>query len=335
MLILLCIMKCLAMSKLSSSAATLLVTGAMGFVGSALCKRLHSDGIKIRGAVRSLSMGQDSFETIEVGEISLETDWSQALKDVELVVHLAGRVHVMRDMAPDPLAEFRSVNIDGTVKLARQAAAAGVRRFVFLSSIKVNGEFTENGLAFSPYDEPAPEDPYGFSKYEAEQQLQKIAADTGMEVVIIRAPLVYGPGVKANFESMMRWLSRGIPLPLAAVTENRRSLVALDNLVDLISKCLSHPAAANQVFLVSDGEDLSTAELLNRAGVALGRHARLFYLPPKLLKLGATLVKNPGIYQRLCGSLQLDITKTRQLLCWSPPITVDEGLRIAAEGLRI
>ena len=316
MLILLCIMKCLAMSKLSSSAATLLVTGAMGFVGSALCKRLHSDGLKIRGAVRSLSMGQDSFETIEVGEISLETDWSQALKDVELVVHLAGRVHVMRDMA-------------------RQAAAAGVRRFVFLSSIKVNGEFTENGLAFSPYDEPAPEDPYGFSKYEAEQQLQKIAADTGMEVVIIRAPLVYGPGVKANFESMMRWLSRGIPLPLAAVTENRRSLVALDNLVDLISKCLSHPAAANQVFLVSDGEDLSTAELLNRAGVALGRHARLFYLPPKLLKLGATLVKNPGIYQRLCGSLQLDITKTRQLLCWSPPITVDEGLRIAAEGLRI
>lgn len=172
------------------------------------------------------------------------------------------------------------------------------------------------------------------SKHEAEQALRQIAADTGMEVVIIRPPLVYGPGVKANFESMMRWLARRVPLPLAAVTQNRRSLVALDNLVDLIMVCLSHPAAANHTFLVSDGEDLSTAELLKRMGAAIGHPARLFYVPPSMLKLGAQVVKKPGIYQRLCGSLQLDITKTRQLLGWTPPVSVEEGLRRAAERVR-
>lgn len=250
------------------------------------------------------------------------------------VVHLAARVHVMNDKSPDPLAEFRRVNVEGTAALARQAAAAGVRRFVFLSSVKVNGEFTEAVQPFTADDEPAPEDPYGVSKYEAEKLLQKIAAETGMEVVIIRSPLVYGPGVKANFESMMRWLARGVPLPLAAVTENRRSLLALDNLVDLIVTCLNHPAAANQTFLVSDGEDLSTAELLKRMGAAMGQTVRLFYMPPALLRLGATVLNKPGIYQRLCGSLRLDITKTKHVLEWSPPVTVDEGLRRAAEGFR-
>jgi nucleoside-diphosphate-sugar epimerase len=251
-----------------------------------------------------------------------------------VLVHLAARVHVMQDAFADPLTEFRKVNVAGTENLARQAAKAGVKRFVFLSSIKVNGEFTEAGQPFTADDVPAPEDPYGISKHEAERLLLQIAAETGMEVVIIRPPLVYGPCVKANFESMMRWLARGVPLPLAAVTQNRRSLLALDNLVDLIVTCLHHPAAANQTFLVSDGEDLSTAQLLKRMGSAMGRPARLFHMPPALMKLGATLLNKRAIYQRLCGSLQLDIAKTRQLLGWTPPVSVDQGLRRAAEGFR-
>jgi len=313
---------------------TVLVTGANGFVGSALCERLRKDTVSVRGAARYWMSQSGNSADIVIGSISSETDWVAALRNVSYVVHLAARVHVMNDKSPDPLAEFRRVNVEGTANLARQAAASGVKRFVFLSTIKVNGEFTEAGKPFTADDAPAPEDPYGISKHEAEQLLRQIAADTGMEVVIIRPPLVYGPGVKANFESMMRWLARGVPLPLAAVTENRRSLVALDNLVDLIVTCLIHPAAANQTFLVSDGEDLSTADLLKRMGVALGHPARLFYMPPALLKLGAIVVRKPGIYQRLCGSLQLDIAKTRQLLGWTPPVSVDEGLRRAAEGFR-
>lgn len=313
---------------------TTLVTGANGFVGSALCARLRRDGVFVRGAVRSLSSQPEDVDTVAIGSLSSVTDWTAALGNVEQVVHLAARVHVMNDKSSDPLAEFRRVNIEGTAALARQAAVAGVRRFVFLSSVKVNGEFTEAGHPFSADDAPAPEDSYGVSKYKAEQLLRQIAAETGMEVVIIRPPLVYGPGVRANFESMMRWLARGVPLPLAAVTENRRSLVSLDNLVDLIVKCLSHPAAANETFLVSDGEDLSAAQLLKRMGAAMGKPARLFYMPPTLLRLGATVFNKLGIYQRLCGSLQLDIAKTRQLLGWTPPVSVDEGLRRAAEGFR-
>jgi nucleoside-diphosphate-sugar epimerase len=313
---------------------TTLVTGSNGFVGSALCARLRKDGLSTRGAVRSLNSKPDVAEIVANGSLSSDTDWMEALSKVEQVVHLAARVHVMNDKSSDPLAEFRRVNVEGTANLARQAAAAGVRRFVFLSSIKVNGEFTEQGQPFTADDVPAPEDSYGFSKHEAEQLLRQIASETGMEVVIIRSPLVYGPGVKANFESMMRWLVRGVPLPLAAMTENRRSLVALDNLVDLIVICLNHAAAGNRTFLVSDGEDLSTADLLNRMGAALGHPARLFSIPPSLLKLGATLLHKPGLYQRLGGSLQLDITNTRQLLGWIPPLSVSEGLRRTAEALR-
>ena len=313
---------------------TTLVTGANGFIGSALCSRLRRDGVSVRGAVRLLTSQIDGTESLAIGSISSETDWTSVLRNVDQVVHLAARVHVMNDKSPDPLAEFRRVNVEGTANFARQAAAAGVKRFVFLSSIKVNGEFTEAGQLFTADDVPAPGDPYGVSKHEAEQLLRQIAAETGMEVVIIRPLLVYGHGVKANFESMMRWLARGVPLPLAAVTENRRSLLALDNLVDLIVTCLNHPAAANQTFLVGDDEDLSTAELLKRMGAAMGRPARLFYIPPALLKLGATSLNKSGIYQRLCSSLQLDITKTRQLLGWTPPLSVDEGLRRAAAGFR-
>lgn len=311
-----------------------LVTGANGFVGSALCARLTRDGVSVRGAVRYLGSQLDGMESVGIGSLSSETDWTAALRNVEQVIHLAARVHIMNDKSSVPLTEFRRVNVEGTENLARQAAATGVRRFVFLSSIKVNGESTGVAEPFTADDVPAPEDPYGVSKYEAEQSLQQIASETGMEVVIIRPPLVYGPGVKANFESMMRWLHRGLPLPLAAVTENRRSLVALDNLVDLIVTCLNHPAAANQTFLVSDGEDLSTAQLLQRMGTAMGHPAHLFFMTPALLKLGAAILNKPGIYQRLCGSLQLDIAKTRLLLGWAPRVSVDEGLRRAAEGFR-
>jgi nucleoside-diphosphate-sugar epimerase len=307
-----------------------LITGASGFIGQSVANTLKNWGYETIRAARREQPG-----SLLVGGLEPDTSWHEALISCEAVVHLAARVHVMSDRSSDPLAEFRRVNVEGSTNLARQAAVAGVKRFVYLSSVKVNGEFTKAGLPFTADDVAAPEDPYGVSKYEAEQLLKQIAIETGMKVVIIRPPLVYGPGVKANFESMMRWVTRGVPLPLAAVTENRRSLVALDNLVDLIVTCLSHPAAANQTFLVSDAEDLSTADLLKRVGGALGHPARLFSMPPALLKLGATLVNRPGIYQRLCGSLQLDITKTRQLLDWTPPVCVDEGLRRAVKNLRV
>lgn len=304
-------------------------------MGSALVRRLSIErkSNDIVAAIRRRDVFlPDGVSAVQVGELSPITDWSEALQRVRTVVHCAARVHVMEEKSSNPLAAFRQMNVEGTANLARQAEAAGARRFIFLSSIKVNGEFTAEGRPFTADDVPAPQDPYGISKLEAEQLLRKIAAETGMEVVIIRPPLVYGSGVKANFESLMRCLTRGVPLPLAAATENRRSLVALENLVDLIVTCLEHPAAANQTLLVSDGEDLSTADLLKRLGAVLGHPARLFYLPPPLLRLGATVVRKPGIYQRLYGSLQLDIAKTHQLLNWAPPISVDEGLRSTAAG---
>ncbi|ABE45880.1 UDP-glucose 4-epimerase family protein [Polaromonas sp. JS666] len=310
-----------------------LVTGANGFVGGAVWRRLHGmRDVQAVGCVRrAVAFAEVDALVASVGDLSVSTDWSSALSGVEVVVHAAARVHVMQDAATDPLEEFRRVNVLGTLQLARQAAAAGVRRFVFISSIKVNGEATQPGHPFTADDAPAPLDAYGISKMEAEQGLRELAAQTGLELVIIRPPLVYGPGVKANFQAMMRWLARGMPLPLGAI-HNLRSLVALDNLVDLIVTCLNHPAAANQTFLVSDGEDLSTSQLLRRMGQALGKPARLIPVPSALLKLGAASVGKPAVAQRLCGSLQVDISKTRQLLGWRPPVSVDAGLKKAAEG---
>lgn len=224
--------------------------------------------------------------------------------------------------------------MNGTLNLARQAAQVGVRRFVFVSSIKVNGEATQPGQAFTADDVPSPLDPYGVSKLEAEQGLREIEAQTGMEVVIVRPPLVYGPGVKANFAAMMRWVARGIPLPLGAI-HNARSMVALDNLVDLLVACLKHPAAAEQTFLVSDGEDVSTTELLRRTAQAMGKKALLLPVPASVLELGATVLGKRDVAQRLCGSLQVDIEKTRRLLGWNPPLTLEQGLKKALEGMKL
>lgn len=324
-----------------------LVTGANGFVGRALMERLVSEvsstsrfffltGEKCSSSVRATIRQKcvffpDDVEQVIVGSLDADIKWQVALEGVDIIVHAAARVHVLSDSASDPLAEFRRVNVAGTLNLAHQAANTGVKRFVFLSSIKVNGESTEIGKPFCAVDIPGPQGPYGISKLEAEQGLTEIAAQTGMEVVIIRPPLVYGPGVKANFLRMMRCLHRGIPLPLGAI-HNKRSLVALDNLVDLIITGIFHPASANQVFLAGDGEDMSTTELLRRIGDALGRPARLLPLPTSLLVVGAALLGRRDMAQRLCGSLQVDITKAKALLGWSPPITVDEGLRRTAQS---
>lgn len=271
-----------------------------------------------------------NVKCVQVIGLTPDTDWGPNLVNVDIVIHLAARAHIMRDTAIDPLAEFRKVNSQGTLNLARQAAAMGVRRFVFVSSIGVNGAESFD-QPFTADDKVAPHSPYAISKFEAEQALQVLAIETGMEVVIIRPPLVYGPDAPGNFGSLMRWLKQGIPLPLGAI-HNLRSLVALDNLVDLIATCITHPAAANQNFLVSDGEDVSTTELLRRMGQAMGCPARLIPVPAGVLKAAAALLGKHDMAQRLCGSLQVDIQKTRQLLGWNPPLTLDQGLKKAAQG---
>jgi nucleoside-diphosphate-sugar epimerase len=303
-----------------------LVTGASGFVGQALVQQLARNNIPVRSAFRA-SDGV-SGSSIAVGDIGPDTHWAPALEGCDRVVHLAARVHVMNDKAIDQLTEFRRINVDGTLNLALQAAAAGVRRFVYLSSVKVNGESTSPGRAFTEADAPNPQDAYGQSKHEAEQGLRQLSADTGMEVVIIRPPLVYGPGVKANFASLMRAVQRGWPLPLGAV-HNQRSLVALSNLVDFIITCITRPQAANQTFLVSDGQDLSTTELVRGMAQAAGVPARLLPMPVWALQAGASLLGKGDAVQRLCGNLQVDMSKARSLLGWVPPVSVEEGLRRA------
>lgn len=309
----------------------LLVTGANGFVGRAVCAESVKRGHAVRGAVRRPCELPVGVECRVVGGLAEQGDWGAALSKVDVVVHTAARVHVMKETAHNPLPEFWRVNVEGTLDLARQAAAAGVRRFVFISSIGVNGAETFQS-PFTAQEIALQHPPYARSKHEAELSLRTLAAETGLEVITVRPPLVYGPGAPGNFASLLQWLKRGVPLPLGLV-QNRRSFVALDNLVDLLITCIDHPAAANQTFLVSDGEDLSTADLLRRLGKAMGKPARLFPVPPPLLQLGANLLGKGDMAQRLLGNLQVDISHTRDTLNWSPPISVDEGLRRAVTGL--
>jgi nucleoside-diphosphate-sugar epimerase len=308
------------------------ITGATGLVGQALCSALTTHDFLIRAIVRSANINLKSslFEIAPINEIHGQTDWLNTLNDVDCIVHCAAQAHVMNETETDALAAYRSVNVDGTRRLAEQAMDSGVKRLVFISSIKVNGEQTSTGIDFTVTDFAKPEDPYGISKWEAEQALLEVAARTGLEVVIIRPPLVYGPGVKGNFLSLLGWLNRGIPLPLGAI-DNMRSLVGIDNLVNLIITCIDHPAAANQTFLVSDGEDLSTTDLLRRLGKALHKPARLLPLPSYVLGFTAQLVGKKAVAQRLLGNLQVDISKTREVLDWSPSVNVDKGLQKTAD----
>lgn len=308
-----------------------LITGASGFLGSHLCSVLQRDQhITLTACVRKRSSAAVG-RAVEISSIDSATDWKCALEGQDVVIHTAARAHIMKDEVADPLAEYRRVNVDGTLNLARQAFSGGVKRFIFISSIKVNGEQTPLGQPFSSDDTPSPEDAYGISKWEAELGLRQLVTETGMEVVIIRPPLVYGPGVKGNLASMAKLVARGFPLPLGAV-KNQRSLVALDNLVDLIIACVHHPAAANQVFLAGDGKDLSTTELLQGVAKAMSAPSRLLPVPTPLLTFFATLIGKKAIADRLFGSLQVDITKTRDFLGWTPPITVEEGLRRCFES---
>lgn len=307
----------------------ILITGSNGFVGAALTALLKAKCKKVIECVRKSDKPSDIYQ---VGNIDSVTDWSIPLVGCRYVVHLAARAHILDEESVDPLTLYRSVNTEGTLNLARQAASAGVKRFIFLSSIGVNGNQTHT-RPFSVNDRESPHSAYAISKYEAEVGLKEIARSSNMEVVVIRAPLVYGKNAPGNFSNLVRLVKMGSPLPLGAVTNNRRSFVAIDNLVDLIVLCIYHSAAANRIFFAADGEDLSTASLLKRLGIAMNKTVRLFWVPPFILKTVAICLGKRSMAQQLLGDLQVDISHTRQILSWSPPISVDEGLIRSVEGL--
>jgi len=307
----------------------ILITGGNGFVGQNLdCFFQKHSQHSIVCAARSPQSTSSGFLSLD-----LDSDFniSAQLADVDVIVHCAARVHLMQDNASNPLAEYRRVNTTGTIELARQAADAGVRRFIFISTIKVNGESTPCDIPFQAAVARPPEDPYALSKYEAEQGLLALAKESGMEVVIIRPPLVYGLGVKANFNSMMNCVKKGLPLPLGAI-ENRRSLVYVGNLVDLIVTCLDHPGAVNRTLLVSDDEDVSTTQLLKKIADAMGRKSRLLPIPSKYLLLLTKVLGKAAVGERLCSSLHVDISETKSCLQWTPPYTLDEALKLTVRS---
>jgi nucleoside-diphosphate-sugar epimerase len=311
-----------------------LVTGANGFVGHVLCTTLTQQGYAVRGAVRSNPHAiATKVPCVAVGDITEKTDWSVALMDVDVLIHLAARVHVMKDFAADPLAEFLKVNLHGTVNLAQQAAQASVKRLVYVSSVKVNGEATADLQSFTESDRAAPQDPYGISKWQAEQALHRIARETGLEIVIVRPPLVYGPGVKGNFMRLLAAIDREIPLPLAGAN-NLRSLLYVGNLVDALITCAIHPAATGQAYLVSDGEDISTAMLVEKIARALERKSRSFYFPPDILRAVASGLGRAEQVDRLFGSLRVSDEKIRNELGSVPPYTLEQGLHATAEWYR-
>ena len=302
----------------------ILLTGASGFVGAALLAALLEQGAKVRCSFRTATV-IDGAQSVLVPSIDDQTVWGSHLKGMDTVIHCAGRAHIMNDLFADPLPEFRRVNVGGTIRLAMQAQASGVRRFIYLSSVKVNGEQTARGQPFSETDRPMPQNPYAVSKYEAELALFELARQTGLEVVVIRPVLVYGCGVKANFFTMLRMVRLGMPLPFGSI-DNQRSFISLDNLNSLIIRCIEHPKAANELFLASDGHDVSTTELLRSCGDAMGVSVYLLPVPQSWCTLSAALLGQGEAIQRLCGSLQVDISKARRLLDWEPPLSLQSGL---------
>lgn len=308
----------------------ILITGATGFLGSNILGKLDSDKVKL--LIRNKSSFLVNNKCYE-GIIDSTTIYTEALQNVNCIIHCAARVHVMKDASVNPIEEYREVNTAGTLNLARQAVEVGVKRFIFISSIKVNGEGTQIGSPFKATDKPNPQDPYGQSKAEAEEQLLELAKETGLEVVIIRPTLVYGAGVKANFASLMKLVAKGLPLPFGSITANRRSLVSVYNLVDLIVTCIDHPNAINQVFLVSDDHDLSTADMVRQMGVALSKPAKLIPLPVFCYSLVGSITGKQDVVSRLIGSLQVDITKTKRRLDWMPPYKLEDGFKMTANAL--
>lgn len=307
----------------------LLVTGSTGFVGARVVELAEARDWEVVPVVRKSSRTQ--LNCFLVSFIGAETDWSDAFEGVDCVVHCAARVHQMNESEQDALAAYRDINTLGTLNLAKQAAEAGVKRFVFVSSIKVNGEFTEPGSAFLPNLDYIPKDPYGFSKYEAEVELTKLSKETGLEVVIVRPPLVYGPGVKANFLSMMRMVEKGIPLPFGAI-HNKRSLVYIDNLSSLILTCCEHPSAPGHTFLASDGQDVSTSQLIRAIAFSMDKSSRLLPIPMPWIRLGAFILRKQHVAQRVCGNLQVETCQTKEILGWAPPVTFEDGINKTVEA---